>query len=134
MTVFAYPAKTPVLLHDRNRRAAFEGLGHGIAKAPLIPGLEFLVRWFQPSVFDNRELPGTDDILAEQVTHEFESVPVVHGDGFQPISIGEHLLEILAGAIEGGDGQVLQTIPNIFGMLFHQGHISGKRQVVADED
>jgi hypothetical protein len=69
-------------------------------------------------------LPGADDILSEQVAHQFEGVPIVHGNEFHPVSIGNDFSKILAGAIKGGNSQVFKGVLNVFGVFFHDGNIT----------
>lgn len=122
-----------MLFHDHDRRTGLERFRAAVVETPPVPGREFRVRRVQPFVLDDRQLPGCEDSVSEQEANQFEGFRVVEHPAFQRLAVGDDLLEILLAAVERRDGGVLQSLPDVLRVLFHDGNVSGESQIVADE-
>lgn len=103
-----------VLFHYRDRRARFQAFRGRVVEGPERAGLEFLVRGFNPFIFQDRQLAGTDDVFAEKQSHGPERVIVAHVQGFEGVGVVDDLFVIVLAFVDYGDSLLFQLGPKHF--------------------
>ena len=85
-------------------------------------------------LFENRQLTGRDDIVAEQQSHSPERFIIPEFPAFQNLGILAYSVKVVLGTVKGSDHRFLKGRPDIGRMLFENGYIAGQGQIVADKD
>ena len=123
-----------MLFHDPVGLTGLESRCAGVVEGPEGSFLEGVVGRREPFFLHNRKLTGGEDRTTEEQAEHAEGVVIAETRGAHTVGVFLNFEEVIPAPVDRGDDKLLEVLQDIGRVPAHDGDLSGKGQVVADED